>query len=142
MERVLIALVLLTFLMVELPGCGDGAGNPAISVEPNVFEGDFTISSHADIDSLTKMGDGANKITGNLSIRETPLTGLSGLEGLESIGKNLFIRDNPALTSLEGFPGLTNIGGWLTISGNPMLASIEGLGSLTAIGENLFIGAN
>ena len=92
------------------------------------------------IDNVDTSGDiaalsGYTGITGNLRIRDTTLTSLSGLENLTSIGGSLYIDYNPALTSLSGLENITSVGGVLTIYGNTALTNLCAL-------YNVNLGAN
>jgi PKD repeat protein len=134
-----------------------------VTVNPTATtcEGDYLVTSQADLDNLAT----CTVITGNLVLEDTPITDLTPLVNLTSIGGSLLIRDNQNLLNLAGLENLTNVGGGLDIDNNPLLTSLEplsnlqtiggfldiddtaltdltGLGSLTSIGGTLFFNTN
>jgi hypothetical protein len=68
-----------------------------------------------------------------------PLTSITGLDNLTSIGGNLFIAENTLLNSLIGLDNLTSITGGLSIEFNDSLTSLTGLENLTSITGYLWL---
>ena len=103
---------------------------PVVTAATTVM-GDKTISAQSDLNDLqgtTRIYGGLRfvnppstldftpldslvEVTGNIIIRNTALTSISGFDCLKSISGFLSIFDNDALTSLTGFSALTSISG-------------------------------
>ncbi len=103
-----------------------------------IWRGDYTIQtlSHFNIISLY------NKITGNLTIKNTTITHLDGLESLTSIGGSLLIEEDSNLTNLDGLKRLKTVGGELNIYNNEKLNNLDGLKNVTTIEGNLKVEYN
>ena len=91
-----------------------------------VCDGTYSVSDAAGIAAISV----CNEITGNLTIDSETLTNLSGLENLQTVGGNLYIRDNTSLVSLTGLNNLTTVAETVIIDSNPVLASLSALSSL------------
>jgi hypothetical protein len=106
----------------------------------------ITFSLQSQIDSFQVSYPGCTEIEGDVMIRGSNITDLSGLIVLTSIGGTLEIGDiyagNPSLTSLAGLEGLTSIEGDLYIAWNYNLTSLSGLDNLNSIGGRVGIGYN
>lgn len=95
-------------------------------------EGDFTLSSQAEVDAFN-----CTEITGTLWISGEDITDLSPLQNLTKVGI-LIITECPNLINVDGLSGLREItrkDGMpyvLGISGNAKLKNIDGLDNLTA----------
>lgn len=90
------------------------------------------------LDALSCLG----AVTGNLIIKKTYITDLSGLENLNTIGGSFKIVRNSLLTNLDGLGNIGNIGKHLVIQKNNSLENIEGLSGITTIDNNLVISDN
>ncbi|NUO02116.1 MAG: hypothetical protein HUU01_16040, partial [Saprospiraceae bacterium] len=90
--------------------------------------GNFTVSTQALVNSLST----CTLITGDLLIIDNgtdPITDLSPLAGLTSIGRDLYIQ-NTSLTDLSPLSTLTNITRDIRIINNDLLANLGGLENL------------
>ena len=128
--------------VLGLAGCDNKSPTQSGS-DSTVLEGDFSLRSQEDLDLLVALGGGSFRITGDLSVEDSPFTTLEALENLTRIGGNLSIGSfgagNAELTSLAGLENLTRIGGYLSVFGNAALTSLSGLEGVTSIGGGLFI---
>jgi hypothetical protein len=120
----ILSLIIITFFAV-----------PALS---EVCTGDYEILVSDDILALSA----CTEVTGNLIIRNTALTNLSGLDSLTSVGGYLAIQNNGVLTSLSALSNLNSVGGWLDIYNNEALTSLTGLNNLTSVDGDLEIEEN
>jgi hypothetical protein len=102
-------------------------------------EGDIYLGSQADVDKFALIG--CNEIGGNLTIRGSDITNLSGLSGLTSVDGGLYIEDNDALTNLDGLSSLISIGGSLIVA-TSNIRNLNGLAGLTSLGGSISIVAN
>jgi len=97
----------------------------------------ITFHVQADIDSFQVNYPGCTEIEGDVNIGDYGgggnISDLSGLIVLESIGGNLFIRQNASLTNLRGLENIVTIGGQLGIWSNPLLTSLDGLEGLSYV---------
>ena len=98
---------------------GFSISNPALAVTGcNLLcEGSFTIDdieTAADLAALSA----CISVTGNLTIKYSPLTNLKGLECLTHVGGLLDIYRNPSLKSLAALDSITSVGGDLSIRRN------------------------
>ena len=112
--------------------------------DPNttMISGNLTIGNENNSDPITNLSNLSNltSIGENLKISFcTALTNLNGLSNLTSVGGYFQIDDNNVLTNLDGLSNLTFIGEYLAILGNTVLTNIDGLGSITYINKDLFI---
>ncbi len=138
-----------------------------IFVSSTYFYGQNVVfNSQADVNAFPP---GTTSITGSLDIITTngsdPISDLSNLANLNSIGGDLNIRLNNALihindlanltmvpgdvhiqdnalTNIDGFANLISTGGFLRIDDNPNLADVNGLANLTSTGGGLSIKNN
>ncbi len=108
-----------------------------------LYSQDVKLYTQADVDAFDP---NTTMISGNLEIGSTygndPITDLSNLSNLTSIGGYLKIYNNDALTNLDGLSKLTSIGGFLIITTNDTLTDINGLNKLSSIGGDLIISNN
>ena len=114
------------------------AGSDCYVGKAGVWDGDYEISSAADLEGLS----GYTSVTGNLSIQSVPFTSLDGLECLTRVDRNLEIFSNYSITSLAGLESLKYVRGNLEISSNYSLTSVAGLESLKYVRGNLRITEN
>lgn len=100
-----------------------------------IKDGDVVIDDAEDLVALA----GVTEITGHLTISDSlseigaPITDLTALNSLTTIGGNLLIYNNPSLESLDGLESLINFNGSLSVGGNQALLSINGLSGLTNV---------
>ncbi len=108
-----------------------------------LYSQDVTLRTQANVDAFDP---NTTTISGNLTIGEInssdPITDLSNLSNLTSVGGDLKIYYNYKLTNLDGLSKLTSIGENLNISYSNVLTNLDGLSKLTSIGENLDINYN
>jgi hypothetical protein len=106
-----------------------------------VCPGDYTINGFDPLSDLVSLGL-CTTITGKLEIKDTNLTGLTGLEWLQEIEGDLHIEANPLLQDLNGLVSLTHVGGRLDIKNADALITLAGLGELDTVGGELNIEQN
>ncbi|GAB3915536.1 hypothetical protein GCM10028804_00080 [Larkinella terrae] len=82
-----------------------------------------------------------SSISGELVIMETSLKNLEGLDNLETLGSDLWIRDNSQLTDLTGLRQLSSVLEFNLIN-NQSLTNVTGLESLTLVRGDLTITYN
>jgi len=111
----------------------------------------ITFTTQEEIDNFQTNYPGCTEIEGDVQINawnnNFPVTDLSGLSVLTSIGGDLIIAGNDSLTSLAGLDNITSIGGNLGIGyffgweafGNYSLNSLNSLENITSIGGDLVI---
>jgi hypothetical protein len=92
------------------------------------------VTSLAPLAALTRI-DHDLAITTEAGGKAPPLTTLTGLEGLTSIGGSVRIGHMPGLTSLLPLSGLQELPGGFYFNFMPNLSSLEGLHNLTAVGS-------
>jgi len=97
--------------------------------EVKVINGDLDIEYTNGLSELFGL-DSLEYIAGSFNIWENALTSLNGLSELDSVGGNLWIKDNYNLTTLQGIDSLSQIGGSLTINGNSYLTLLTGLDNI------------
>ena len=107
----------------------------------NFIGGNLDINSNGSLQGIWGMYS-LTSIGGFLNITANPLTSLTGLNNLTSIGEGLSILDNDYLTSLRALNSLTSVQGEMNIGGNDALFSLAGLENLTSIDGNLEIYSN
>ncbi|RKD90661.1 T9SS type A sorting domain-containing protein [Mangrovibacterium diazotrophicum] len=129
------------------------------SLRSQVYYRSLTLSSQAQVDTLSPFDVGSLIISGddiddltplnfltsvrNLRISQNKaLTSLSGLNNLHTVEENLVITENASLTRLTGLSNLTFIKDDLTIKGNPSLESLSGLDHIVDIGGSFTISDN
>lgn len=120
------------------------AGMDAVAGFQNVVvAGDlYFYSSPTPLTDLTGLAS-VTSIGGSVSISQiNALTNLTGLDSVTSIGGSLFFITNDALTRLAGLDSLTSIGGDLYISSQAVLTDLNGLASVTSIGGSLKVQSN
>jgi len=103
------------------------------------------LTTQAEVDDFCKKN--VKEITeglfiGSSAVVNDPITDLSGLNLLCSLGGGLYITNNPKLTSLNGLENLTRFDALLEISGNPLLTDIEIVKNFTSIRFGLLITSN
>ncbi len=107
-----------------------------------LYSQDVELRTQADVDAFDP---NTTMISGNLTINShysNPITDLSNLSNLISIGKDLAIGSNELLTNIDGLSNLNSIGGYLRIQNNDALTNLDGLSNITSIGEYLGIYLN
>lgn len=107
---------------VRPQSCVAGATGPGIIAGPLVID---AVDTAADLQALGN----AWCVTGNVSIKKTALTDLTGLSGLVAVGGTLSLEDNTALTSLHGFENLRKVY-QLTLMRNTAVESLSALSRL------------
>lgn len=71
------------------------------STGPGVFVGSLTLDGTDTAADLQSLGD-AWCVTGDVAVKQTALTDLTGLGGLLTVAGTVSIEDNPGLVSLNG----------------------------------------
>jgi uncharacterized coiled-coil protein SlyX len=117
-------------------GSGDllGAMQAFITTAPSVA----IMGGIADDFMLDWAANGVEVITGDVTIRNSLLTDITGLNALTSVGGYLRIESNAALTTISGLNALTSVGGYLYIYSNAALTSSaidQGLARLQCAGS-------
>lgn len=105
-----------------------------------VCQGDVTLETQAQVDAFD-----CTEVTRHLYIdseSSDPISSLSNLNGLTSVGGLLSIRDNAALTTLTGLDNLTSVGIHLRVIQNAALTNLVGLASLMSVGVDLYVHDN
>lgn len=104
------------------------------------IEGSVTISGSTDpITDLTQLSQ-ITSIGGDLVIQYClDLETLVGLDNITSVGGDLIIENNMLLSDLSALENVTSVGGDLELLLNGDLTSLTGLGSVAAIGGRLSI---
>lgn len=114
------------FQTIEIASCG-------------VFEGDVVLRSQEEVNTFGECN--YTGITGILQIEDqnlgTPITDLSPLNNLQTIGGNLYINDNHGLAHLNGLENLTSCN-FLLIWGNTDLEHLDALSNLQAPGVEIY----
>ena len=91
---------------------------------------DSEILSNFDyLSSITEIDDG------DLVIRNTGITNLSGLLGITSVSGNIDLSENEDLTDLTGLSSLTYLGGDIRLDYSNSLTSLNGLENLIGSGS-------
>jgi len=109
-----------------------------LPVQAQVFTGDLTLSTQADVDAFSY-----TEITGSLRIVDAQeITNLDGLSSLISVGGELAILDGAVLPNLDGLNSLTSVDGGVAILGNAVLPNLDGLSGLSSVGGGLVISGN
>jgi hypothetical protein len=85
---------------------------------------------------------GIENVTGDLTIKGTAVSFLTGLDNLTSVEGDVIISDNQMVVTLDSLTMLQSVGGSLTISDNGLLTSLNGLSSLTSIGGLFTVSEN
>jgi hypothetical protein len=98
-------------------------------------QGDFTLTSQAEVDAFT-----CTEVNGNLTISGSDITNLTSLALLEKISGSLHITGNANLETVD-LPALTTNRGSLSISNNGKLTSISGFNNLVSA-LSITIGGN
>lgn len=141
----------LLFLGGICASCSDDLTGPA-----NPYEGDFTLSSQAEVDAFAARAE-ANRVTvsgeditdlsglgvtavGTLVIRNTGIVELD-LPEVVSVATRLEISDNASLTAIREL-GLKFSIGDVLIAGNPLLADISGLMGMKKMTGKLAVTGN
>ena len=107
--------------------------------------GNYYFYSQSDIDIFHSGYPGCVDLKGNITIKGSGITDLSGLVGLSSIEGNIDIGNydyGTSLTNLSGLDSLDFIGGNFTIRKNSNLNNLAGLDKLNFIAGNLTIFTN
>ncbi len=107
--------------------------DPCDALRP--FPGDLTLSTP---DLAAAFCGTFNAVGGNLTIADTDWTDLSAVACLCDVGRDLVIRDNPALSSLAGLERLGAVGGRLTLANLDALTHIDLVG-LARVGGRLSV---
>jgi probable HAF family extracellular repeat protein len=107
---------------VRPQSCVTGATGAGIIPGPLVIDATDTVGD------MQALGN-AWCVTGNVSIKKTALTDLTGLSGLVAVGGTLSVEDNTALTSLHGFDNLRKAY-QITLMRNAALESLSALSQL------------
>jgi hypothetical protein len=104
-------------------GCVSPAGCYGAS-GPGVVVGDVVVD---DVDTWGDLSvlSGAWCVTGNLTIKSSPLWAVEQARDLVAVGNTIALTDNPYLQSLYGFDNLRQALK-LTVMRNPQLTSLEG----------------
>jgi len=130
------------------------------STANEVYTGDITFSSQADIDRFAKKYhkiDGKVIISGADIVNLLPLAALdsvkgleiyfndslqsfSGLNNLKYVGGTLYIRDNKLLTQVNAFSKLQVVDKDLVSLDNKKLENLDGLSQLKAVAGSVYIG--
>ncbi|WP_299218305.1 T9SS type A sorting domain-containing protein [uncultured Aquimarina sp.] len=111
-----------------------------VSVAQQVYVGDLTLSSQAEIDAFNY-----SEIRGSLTIQESQsgdITDLTPLETLEILGGGLFIIKNDNLQNLYGLSGIKTVNGNLEIMNNTDLNDISSLSNLERVLSDVKVHAN
>ncbi len=108
------------------------------TIEGNLFIRSFAPDSIYNLTGLS----GIIEIKGKLQISANPLSNLSGLNDLVSIGGDLIIEYHTSLSSLNGLEKLESIGGNLDVHHNEQITSLSELESISFIGNDIDIAFN
>ncbi len=108
-----------------------------------LYSQDVILKTQADVNAFDP---NTTMISGNLTIGNSsssdPITDLSNLSNLTSIGGYLKFIFNLKLTNIDGLSNLTSVSGSLELYYNLNLSNIDGLGNLISIGGDLEISNN
>lgn len=122
---------------------GDGNGTPedggaGSAVTPRICEGDYVITSDADIAAIAD----CTAITGSLKIDGSALTSVSlpVLATVEGLNANISLSDNSALMSVS-FPALASLNGHLFVRNNDVLTSVS-FPALSIVRSDLEVSGN
>lgn len=97
----------------------------------------------ADVSDLSSLTVGAiRSIRGNLVVRDTALTDLSGLESIASLTGTLQLRNNDALLNIDALSSLTAVGNDVQVRDHALLGDISGLDNLNGSVRDLRIDNN
>ncbi len=109
--------------------------------ESNIFEGDLTLNTQAEVDFIGSMG--YTEITGYLSIQSSgsPITSLEALNTLTKVDGVFLSINGTQITNLNGLENLTTVANKLQITNNYELTSVEALSNVTSVG-GLFVKEN
>ena len=124
---------LFTFLLVGLTFLGLKAQCPA---------GSLDFSRQTQIDSFLTEYPNCTFFSGDISVRNSTITDLSGLQNIRFVLGDVIIDNNLGLTSLSGLTALESISGELFVINNQNLTDLTGLGALRSVGSNLTIASN
>ncbi len=107
----------------------------------SLFSQNILFSSQEELDAFDP---DITEITGNLGIQYyenygSPITDLSPLTNLNSIGGDLIIQHCGTLENIDGLENINQIEGQLIIQNNNALSNLDGLSGLTSINDNLII---
>ncbi|MEP4485969.1 MAG: choice-of-anchor D domain-containing protein [Halioglobus sp.] len=109
---------------------------PALAVDCPGFS--TTLNSQAQVNAFTS---GCDNIRGNLTIREidpnAPITDLLPLKDLQTIGRNLVVRDNSVLSNVDGLVNVTTIGRGIDFRDNAGLLDVDGLSSVSSVARSI-----
>ena len=136
------------FIYENDPGCNSVVelANACGGSMPCLPYGNYNFTSQADIDSFQSAFPGCTDLEGNVSIKGSDITNLSGLNNINSIGVSLVITDTDLLDNLSGLENLSSVGSdfWIgdEYGSNASLSSLSGLNNLTSIGGSLLISNN
>ncbi len=103
--------------------------------------GNIVLETQEDVDNFSINYPNCTDLQTNLIIQQSAITNLNGLSQIESIGLNLFIKDNLLLTTLTGLNNLETVNS-IKIERNHALINLQGLNGLTAINGDLLINNN
>ena len=105
--------------------CYSGASGPGVFAGSLVIDGTDT---QADVAAL----NGAWCVTGDLSVKKTALTELTGLGSVIAVSSNISIEDNPSLLGLQGLSNLRRAGK-LALFRNASITSLSGVSKLQTL---------
>lgn len=88
----------------------------------NVGQGDFNLSSQAEIDAFH-----STEVNGNLSISGWDISDLSSLSSLREVSGKLTIENNPILETVEGVDAMESVGLGLYLKHNGALTDLSAL---------------
>jgi hypothetical protein len=93
------------------------------------------------VTDLSPLGN-LEEVTGNVTIRNSSLTDLTGLEKLKDIGGALQVMYNNNLANIAALDALTKINSYLYVWFNQKLTSLTGLENVSNVAGNLIILGN
>ena len=124
----------LVFLVVVGGLCNSNAAQAGAC--PN---SDYDLTTQAEVNAFPQNCD---HVTGSLKVRGAQITNLAPLEDVQTVGADLYIKNNDSLATLDGLSGVTSVGAQLYISYNDLLTDISALANLTTVGSDLYIRDN
>jgi hypothetical protein len=102
---------------------------------------DITLTTQAMVDTFQQDHGPCDEV-GNLTIRGSDITNLSGLAGLAESTGNVRINQNPLLRGLDGLGAMTRVQWDFELTDNAALTEVDGLASLEYVGKVLRIERN
>ena len=113
--------------------------NSSSSIQ-SIYNGDITVTTQAEVNTLQTTLSGKTIIDGNLTIGDTTESSLSNiidltlLSNITDITGNLIIQQNGSLGNLTGLDSLQSIGGYFSVYNNNRLPTLGNFPALMSIG--------